>query len=222
MEIKKDVYLVGFVDWNVRDFHGLKTQKGTTYNSYLIKDEKTVLIDTVKRDFWQCLVENISKHSSLEEIDYIVINHAEPDHASSLPLILDKCKKAQIICTEKCKKILEQYYEIEGKFKVVKEGDEILLPAVEFPANIYPWLNLKWEGIRVKFIKCPNGFFDTNRFYDAITAKTRVFSISFVQFFNGYKNDLKTLGEICQKKDVFFVVDAIQGVGNQALDGQIR
>jgi cysteine desulfurase/selenocysteine lyase len=100
----------------------------------------------------------------------------------------------------------------------LKRGDEILLPEVEFPANIYPWLNLKSEGIRVKFIRCPNGFFDTNRFYDAITSKTRVFSVSFVQFFNGYKNDLKALGAICREKDVFFVVDGIQGVGNQVLD----
>jgi cysteine desulfurase/selenocysteine lyase len=100
----------------------------------------------------------------------------------------------------------------------LKRGDEILLPEVEFPANMYPWLNLKSEGIRVKFIRCPNGFLDTNRFHDAITPKTRVFSVSFVQFFNGYKNDLKTLGEICRKKDIFFVVDGIQGVGNQVLD----
>ena len=100
----------------------------------------------------------------------------------------------------------------------LKSGDEILLPEVEFPANVYPWLNLRSEGIRVKFIKTENGFFDVSRFYDAITPRTRVFSISFVQFFNGYKNDLKTLGEICKERDIFFVVDGIQGVGNQVLD----
>ncbi len=100
----------------------------------------------------------------------------------------------------------------------LKSGDEILLPEVEFPANVYPWLNLRSEGIRVKFIKTKNGFFDISRFHDAITPETRVFSVSFVQFLNGYKNDLKALGEICKQKDIFFVVDGIQGVGNQVLD----
>jgi len=100
----------------------------------------------------------------------------------------------------------------------LKSGDEVLLPEMEFPANVYPWLNLKSEGIRVRLVKTDNGFFDIDRFCDAITPKTRVFSISFVQFFNGYKNDLKTLGEICKERDIFFVVDGIQGVGNQILD----
>jgi cysteine desulfurase/selenocysteine lyase len=100
----------------------------------------------------------------------------------------------------------------------LKSGDEILLPAVEFPANVYPWLNLKKEGIRVRFVKTDNGFFDVNRFYEAIAPRTKVFSASFVQFFNGYKNDLKTLGEICKERDIFFVVDGIQGVGNQVLE----
>jgi cysteine desulfurase/selenocysteine lyase len=100
----------------------------------------------------------------------------------------------------------------------LKPGDEILLPDVEFPANVYPWTNLKQKGVGVKFIPNKNGFFDIDNFRKAIDEKSKVLSLSSVQFFNGYKNDLKTIGEICREKDIFFVVDAIQGVGAVDLD----
>jgi cysteine desulfurase/selenocysteine lyase len=100
----------------------------------------------------------------------------------------------------------------------LKSGDEVLLPDVEFPANVYPWTNLKQKGVEVKFVPSRNGFFDIDNFVKAIDGKSKVLALSSVQFFNGYKNDLKTIGEICQQKDIFFVVDAIQGVGAVDLD----
>jgi len=100
----------------------------------------------------------------------------------------------------------------------LKAGDEILLSDVEFPANVYPWTNLRQKGVGVKFIPSKNGFFDIDNFLKAIDRKTKVLALSSVQFFNGYKNDLKTIGKICQEKDIFFVVDAIQGIGAVDLD----
>ncbi|MCK5127833.1 MAG: aminotransferase class V-fold PLP-dependent enzyme [candidate division Zixibacteria bacterium] len=99
----------------------------------------------------------------------------------------------------------------------LKSGDEILLSDIEFPANVYPWLELKRRGVKVKFIKSVDGFFNLGRFTKAITQRTRILAISFVQFFNGYKNDLSTLGEICKRHNIFFVVDAIQGAGIEPL-----
>ncbi len=99
-----------------------------------------------------------------------------------------------------------------------KYGDKILLSDVEFPANVYPWLNLKKKGVKIKFIKSQNGFSDIDDLLKAIDSKCKVLSITYVQFFNGFKNDLETIGKICEEKNIFFVVDGIQGVGCLDLD----
>lgn len=100
----------------------------------------------------------------------------------------------------------------------LKQGDKILLSDVEFPANTYPWTNLRQKGVVVDFIPSNNRCFDIDIFLNAIDPKTRVLSLSFVQFFNGFKIDLKTIGKICEEKDIFFVVDGIQGIGNLDID----
>jgi cysteine desulfurase/selenocysteine lyase len=100
----------------------------------------------------------------------------------------------------------------------LKSGDEILLSDVEFPSNVYPWLVLKERGIKVKFIKSNNGFFNIDYFRKAITGRSRVLSLSQVQFFNGFKNDLAVIGEICRANNIYFVVDGIQGCGVEPID----
>jgi selenocysteine lyase/cysteine desulfurase len=89
---------------------------------------------------------------------------------------------------------------------------------VEFPANVYPWTNLKQEGIKTKFIPSKNKCFDIDNFLKAMNKRTKLLSISFVQYFNGFRNDLETIGKICKEKDIFFVVDGIQGIGAVDLD----
>lgn len=96
-KIKDGVYSVGAVDWNVRSFHGYTTPKGATYNAYLIIDEKIALIDTCKRAFAGELIKNISELIPPEKVDYIICNHAEPDHSGALPEVKRACKNAQII-----------------------------------------------------------------------------------------------------------------------------
>ena len=95
--LKDGVYWVGVVDWNIRDFHGYITSRGTTYNAYLVQDEKTALVDTVKSPFAGELVRNISEIVDLEKLDYIVVNHVEMDHSSSLPLVAKLAKNAKIL-----------------------------------------------------------------------------------------------------------------------------
>ena len=100
----------------------------------------------------------------------------------------------------------------------LKKGDEILVSDVDFPANVYPWLELRNRGMNVKFVGNRDGFLDIDQLEKAITKKTKVISVSFIQYFNGYKNDLKTIGEICRKNNIYFVVDAIQGAGVESMD----
>ncbi len=100
----------------------------------------------------------------------------------------------------------------------LKKGDEVLLSDIEFPANVYPWLELRNRGIKVRFLKSKDGFFDIDNFRRAITGKTRALSLSFVQYFNGYKNDLETIGNICRDQGIFFIVDAIQGAGPEPMN----
>jgi len=99
-----------------------------------------------------------------------------------------------------------------------KSGDKVLLSDVEFPANVYPWLKLRKKGVKIKFIKSRNGFLDIDNLLKAIDSRCRVLSLGYVQFFNGFKNDLETIVKICQEKDIFLVVDGIQGIGCMDLD----
>ncbi len=100
----------------------------------------------------------------------------------------------------------------------LKRGDNILLSDVEFPANVYPWTNLKTEGVETKFIPSKDRCFDIDNLIKAIDKRTRILSISFVQYSDGFRNDLESIGRICEENDIFFVVDGIQGIGCLDLD----
>ena len=122
MQIAPNIYDVGVQDWAVRDFHGYKTERGATYNSYLIMDEKITLIDTVKAPFADELLSNISKVTPLESIDYIVINHVEPDHSGAMPALAKACPKAKFIISMAGKNEAIQHYGDIFDFEVVKDG----------------------------------------------------------------------------------------------------
>jgi flavorubredoxin len=85
VEIKKDVYWVGAVDWNVREFHGYSTSRGTTYNAYLVMGAQTALVDTVKAEFFPEMLDQIESLINPADIDYLVVNHLEMDHSGGLP-----------------------------------------------------------------------------------------------------------------------------------------
>src|SRR4030042_5680158 len=101
---------VGVVDWNLRDFHGYVTRRGSTYNAYLIQDEKTALVDTVKYMFSSEFLRNIRALIDLEKIDYIIVNHVEMDHSSSLPMIAAQAKNTTIIASERGKDAITEHY----------------------------------------------------------------------------------------------------------------
>jgi len=128
IEIKKNIYWVGALDWSIRDFHGYTTNKGTTYNAYLVVDEKVALFDTVKEPFRSDLIQNIGQVLGSRQIDYMVVNHVEPDHSSSLPAIMEIINPKKILCTPMGKnKLLEHYHREAWPYEEVKHGQTISL-----------------------------------------------------------------------------------------------
>jgi selenocysteine lyase/cysteine desulfurase len=99
-----------------------------------------------------------------------------------------------------------------------KAGDRIILNDVEFPANVYPFLQLKEKGVEIDFIKSTNGIVTAEEIINSIHPRTKLISISFVQFLSGYRIDLEKIGKICKEKGIIFSVDAIQGLGAVRLD----
>ncbi len=128
VEIKKNVYWVGALDWNIRDFHGYSTPKGTTYNAYLVIDEKITLFDTVKIPFKKDLIENISRIIDPGRIDYLVVNHVEMDHSGSMPDIMDLVRPEKVVCSSLGKKALIDHYNREDwPYDVVESGQTLKL-----------------------------------------------------------------------------------------------
>lgn len=125
--IKNKVSWVGKVDWELLKFHGddYSTHKGSTYNSYLIEEEKTVLIDTVWMPFANEFVENLQKEIDLNKIDYIVVNHGEVDHSGALPALMKHIPDKPIYCTANAVKSLKGQYHQDWNFNVVKTGDKL-------------------------------------------------------------------------------------------------
>ena len=150
-EIVAGVHWVGFVDWNVRDFHGYVTERGSTYNSYLVQDRETALVDTVKAPYAAELLRNVAELVPLAEIRWVVCNHAEPDHSGSLPAVMAACPNATLVCDQKCRDILAIYYETaDWKFRIVKTGDVLPLgrrtlefietPMTHWPESMATWI----------------------------------------------------------------------------------
>jgi flavorubredoxin len=125
VELTEGINWVGAIDWNVRDFHGYETRRGSTYNAYLVQGEKTALIDTVKRDFSNTLLANVDEVAGLDAVDYVVANHGEPDHSSALPAVLE-ATGATLITNEKAVGTLKGYYDTSGwEIELVATGDSL-------------------------------------------------------------------------------------------------
>lgn len=128
VELRKGIAWAGAVDFNMRDFHGYATPDGTTYNAYLVMSEKVALVDTVKKEFAGELIGRIREIVDPAKIDYLVLNHLEPDHSGSVLEILAVAPRAKILCSSKCREGLTRYYgSIAREVGVVKTGDTLSL-----------------------------------------------------------------------------------------------
>jgi len=127
--IKNNVFWVGKVDWELRKFHGneYSTHRATTYNSYLIREEKVALIDTVWMPYSKEFVKNLSKEIDLNKIDYVIANHAEIDHSGALPELMERIPDTPVYCTKNGVESLKGHYHKDWNFQVVKTGDKLSL-----------------------------------------------------------------------------------------------
>lgn len=133
LKINDAVTWVGKADWQLRRFHGdeYSTHRGTTYNSYLVRDEKTVLIDTIWSPYAKEFVANLEKTVDLAAIDSIIINHAEPDHSGALPELMNLLPDAPIYCSANGVKSLKGHYHRDWDFRILKTGDRLSLGSRE-------------------------------------------------------------------------------------------
>ena len=126
IEIAKDIFWVGVIDWNIRDFHGYSTYEGTTYNAYLIMDEKITLIDTVKKDFADVLIQNIGHIVDPKKIDYVISNHTEMDHSGGLARIMHRVGEDKpLYCSKMGHKNLSKHFPQKWNYQPVEDGGEL-------------------------------------------------------------------------------------------------
>jgi flavorubredoxin len=126
VEIAKDIFSVGAVDWNIRDFHGYSTYQGTTYNAFLIMDEKITLIDTVKKPFADELLYHISQVCDPKKIDYVISNHTEMDHSGGLERVMHKIgEEKPLYCSKLGQKALSRHFSGKWNYQAVEDGGEL-------------------------------------------------------------------------------------------------
>lgn len=158
-----NIYFVGYVDFEVMNFHGYSTHRGSSYNAYIVKSgEKTILIDTVKRPYFEYFLKNIKDVCTLEEIDYLITNHVEPDHSGSFPLIVKHLPNAELIASERGVEALRAHYhqelgeEVFSRIKGVKEGDTLDVGGGK-TFTFVPIPMIHWPDSMVSFMTDENG-----------------------------------------------------------------
>jgi len=150
VKIKEGIYWVGGIDWNLRNFHGYLTQRGSTYNAYLIIDEKITLIDTVKSYLTGEMLERIRSVIDPSKIDYVISNHVEMDHSGGLPELMKIIPDATVFASPKGEAGLREHYRQDWNFKAMESGTVlnlgkrslhfILTPMVHWPDNMVAYM----------------------------------------------------------------------------------
>jgi len=145
-QIADKIHWVGAIDWELRNFHGYATPSGSTYNAYLIEDERPALIDTVKERCFEEMAGRIRRIMDPAKIRFIVSNHTEMDHSGAIDRLLRLCPNAEVVCSPKGEEGLKRHYKKEWKFKVVDSGDTLdlgrrkleflLTPMVHWPDSM--------------------------------------------------------------------------------------
>ena len=151
-KIKEGITWTGKIDWELRKFHGeeLSTHRGSSYNSYLVKDKKLALIDAVWTPFAKEFVKNLKQEISLESIDFVIANHSEADHSGALPELMRHIPDTPIYCTKNGERFLKAQYHQDWNFQIVKTGDTLNLgtkklifieaPMLHWPDSMFCYL----------------------------------------------------------------------------------
>ena len=196
-KIKSNVYWIGKVDWELRHFHGeeLSTHHGSTYNSFLIKEEKTVLVDTVWAPFSAEFLRELPQEVRLDKIDAIVINHSEVDHSGAMDDLMKHIPDVPVYCTPNGVKCLMGHYHKQWNFKPVRTGDTldvgngkklmfIEAPMIHWPDTMFTYLtgdnilfsndafgqHLATDKIFADLVDKPTLWFEDMKYYANIVA----------------------------------------------------
>ncbi|MBU2044343.1 MAG: flavodoxin domain-containing protein [Candidatus Omnitrophica bacterium] len=162
IKIGENVYWVGYIDWNLRSFHGYSTPYGTTYNAYLILDDKPTLIDTVKGYGSGDMLRRISEIIHPSKIQYIVSNHAEMDHSGAIDQLLDFCPQAEVVCSPKGKEGLLKHFKKNWKFKVVDSGETLSIGKRNLQFHLTPMVH--WPDSMITYLKEQKILFSNDSF----------------------------------------------------------
>lgn len=172
VQLTEGIYWVGAIDWNIRNFHGYSTHLGTTYNAYLVIDEKIALIDTVKAPFYEEMVARIKEFVTLEDIEYVVSNHVEMDHSGSLPMVMREAKKAKLITSEKFGEAgLSKTFHSPWPLVPVKEGSELELGKRRLAFIPTPMLH--WPDSMCTYLVPDNILFSSDAFGQHLATSLR-------------------------------------------------
>lgn len=208
--IKNNLTWVGKVDWELRKFHGeeYSTHKGTSYNSYLVQEEKTALIETVWAPFAKEYVRNLQNSIDLNAIDYVIANHGEIDHSGALPELMRHIPETPVYCTANAVKSLKGQYHQAWNFKIVKSGDRLNLGNKELIFIEAPMLH--WPDSMFCYLTVDNVLFSTDAFGQHL-ATARLFndcvdqSELFQECIKYYANILTPFSALVDKKIKEFV-----------------
>jgi len=202
--LAEGIYWVGAVDYDVRVFHGhhFHTPRGTTYNAYLVTGEKTALVDSVHKPFAHELVERVAGVVPWARLDYIIVNHLEPDHSGALPVAVQQAPQAQLVCSEKCAEGLQRYYGI-GNVHVVGTGDSVDLGGLTLQfleARMLHWPDSMFTYVPERKVLLPNDAFGQHfassaRFDDEVDLVAVLDEAS-----KYYANILNPVGSLVTKK----------------------
>lgn len=160
VKVSERVWWVGAVDWNVRNFHGYLTQRGTTYNAFLVVDEKVTLIDTVKSAFAGEMLERIASVMPVDKIDYIVSLHSEPDHSGALPQVINAVKPEKVFASAFGAKTLKAYYGLD--VEVMPDGSALSLGKGEL--SFVETRMIHWPDSMVSFYNADGILFSQDAF----------------------------------------------------------
>jgi len=151
--VSDGIHWVGVIDWNLRDFHGYETPRGTSYNAYLvIGEDKIALVDTVKTPFVPELLERVASVVPLEKIDYLIVNHVEPDHNSGMKLVVDAIPQAKIFASVGGVKGIAGYHGEEMAAKVTAVGAEDVIDLGGKTLQFQPMPMVHWPDSMFTFV----------------------------------------------------------------------
>ncbi len=172
VELAKNVYWVGAIDWLTRDFHGYSTNRGTTYNAFLIVDEKVTLIDTVKAPYRSELMHRIRAIIDPKKIDYIVVNHVEMDHSGALPEVMKEIQPEKVICSKMGHKaLLKHFHQEDWPYHVVAPGEELSLGSKTL--SFLETRMLHWPDSMFTYLKEDEILFSSDAFGEHLATSER-------------------------------------------------